>query len=41
MPNHESLRAADAILRTLETLSAQALVIYLISGGGRPSSNGR
>lgn len=34
MPNHESLRAADAILRTLETLSAQALVIYLISGGG-------
>jgi hydroxypyruvate reductase len=34
MPNHESLRAAEAILRTLETLSAQALVIYLISGGG-------
>lgn len=34
MPNHESLRAADAILRSLERLDERALVIYLISGGG-------
>jgi hydroxypyruvate reductase len=34
MPNHESVRAADAILRALDTLNARSLVIYLISGGG-------
>ena len=34
MPNHESLRAADAILRALDSLNARSLVIYLISGGG-------
>jgi hydroxypyruvate reductase len=34
MPNHESLRGAAAILRTLETLDERSLVIYLLSGGG-------
>jgi hydroxypyruvate reductase len=34
MPNHESLRAADAILRALEALDERSLVIYLMSGGG-------
>jgi hydroxypyruvate reductase len=34
MPNQESLRAAEAILRALESLDANSLVIYLISGGG-------
>jgi hydroxypyruvate reductase len=34
MPNHESLRAGEAILRALEALNGRALVIYLISGGG-------
>jgi glycerate 2-kinase len=34
MPNHESMRAAEAILRALNSLNARALVIYLISGGG-------
>jgi hydroxypyruvate reductase len=33
-PNHESMRAAGAILRALESLSGRALVIYLLSGGG-------
>jgi hydroxypyruvate reductase len=34
MPNHESLRAAEAILRALDSLNGRSLVIYLISGGG-------
>jgi glycerate 2-kinase len=34
MPNHESLKAAAAILKSLESLSENSLVIYLISGGG-------
>lgn len=33
-PNKESLKAADAILKTLSILSGTSLVIYLISGGG-------
>jgi hydroxypyruvate reductase len=34
MPNHESLRAAEAILRALDSMNGRSLVIYLISGGG-------
>ncbi len=34
MPNHESLRAGEAILRALESLNGRSLVIYLLSGGG-------
>lgn len=34
LPNYESVRAAEAILRALEAMNARALVIYLISGGG-------
>jgi len=34
MPNHESLRAAEAILRALDSLNGRSLVIYLLSGGG-------
>jgi glycerate 2-kinase len=34
LPNHESLRAAAAILRVLDTLNSHSLVIYLLSGGG-------
>jgi hydroxypyruvate reductase len=34
MPNHESLRAAEAILRALESLNERSLVVYLLSGGG-------
>jgi glycerate 2-kinase len=33
-PNEESMRGAEAILKTLGTLNAQALVIFLVSGGG-------
>jgi hydroxypyruvate reductase len=33
-PNHESLRAADAILRALEAQDERTLVVYLLSGGG-------
>jgi glycerate 2-kinase len=33
-PNEESVRGAEAILKTLGTLNAQALVIFLVSGGG-------
>ncbi len=33
VPNAESLRAADAALKALESLDAGSLVIYLISGG--------
>jgi hydroxypyruvate reductase len=34
LPNAESIRAADAMLRSLTTLNESGLVIYLISGGG-------
>jgi hydroxypyruvate reductase len=34
MPNHESLKAAAAILKSLDGLDEHALVIYLLSGGG-------
>jgi glycerate 2-kinase len=33
-PNEESWRAAEAILKSLNSLNAQSLVIFLISGGG-------
>ena len=33
-PNEESLRAADAILKSLGSLNQQSLAIFLISGGG-------
>jgi glycerate 2-kinase len=33
-PNEESVRGAEAILKTLGTLNPQSLVIFLISGGG-------
>jgi glycerate 2-kinase len=33
-PNQESVRAADAILKSLGALNAQSLVIFMISGGG-------
>ncbi len=33
VPNEESLRAAEAILKSLAALDAKALVIYLISAG--------
>lgn len=33
-PNQESVRAADAILKSLGVLNAQSLVIFMISGGG-------
>jgi len=33
LPNEESLRAGDAILRLVSGLSPQALVLFLISGG--------
>jgi glycerate 2-kinase len=34
LPNQESLRAGQAVLKALSTLPPQSLVIYLISGGG-------
>ncbi len=33
-PNKESLRAADAMLKTLSTLDLSCLAIFLLSGGG-------
>jgi glycerate 2-kinase len=33
-PNAESIEAADAILKSVSSLGASALVIYLLSGGG-------
>jgi hydroxypyruvate reductase len=33
-PNEESVRAAEAILKTLGGLNPQSLVIFLVSGGG-------
>ena len=34
LPNAESVRAADHILRRVEPLAAESLLIYLLSGGG-------
>ena len=34
LPNQESLRAGQAVLKALSTLPPRSLVIYLISGGG-------
>ncbi|MGA9043212.1 MAG: DUF4147 domain-containing protein [Terriglobales bacterium] len=34
LPNQESIRAADAILKSLNAQNAASLVIYLLSGGG-------
>ena len=34
VPNQESIRAAEVILKALPQLDSQALVIYLLSGGG-------
>ena len=34
LPNEESIRAADAILKSLNAQTEASLVIYLISGGG-------
>jgi glycerate 2-kinase len=34
VPNAESIRAAEAMLKSLATLNDSALVIYLVSGGG-------
>jgi hydroxypyruvate reductase len=34
LPNQESLRAANAILRTLSHLNEDAFVLFLLSGGG-------
>lgn len=33
-PNHESLRAAEAALKSLAAIPPQSLVIFMISGGG-------
>lgn len=34
LPNAESVRAADAMLKSLDTLTESCLAIYLVSGGG-------
>src|SRR5205814_5988776 len=34
LPNADSIRAADAMLKSLNTMDEASLVIYLISGGG-------
>jgi glycerate 2-kinase len=34
LPNAESIRAAEAMLKSVNTLNASCLVVYLISGGG-------
>jgi len=34
LPNAESIRAAEAMLKSVNTLNASCLVFYLISGGG-------
>jgi hydroxypyruvate reductase len=34
LPNADSMRAGDAMLKSLNTLNESSLVIYLISGGG-------
>ena len=33
-PNEESIRGADAIMKTLGALNPQSLIIFLVSGGG-------
>jgi len=33
-PNHESVRAAEAILKSLDAQNSSSLVIFLLSGGG-------
>ena len=33
LPNEESLRAGDAILRAAQSVSSETLIVYLISGG--------
>jgi hydroxypyruvate reductase len=34
VPNHESIRAAEAMLKSLDAQDASSLVIFLLSGGG-------
>ena len=34
MPNHESIRAAEAILKSLSAQDASSLAIFMLSGGG-------
>lgn len=34
VPNSESVRSAEAVLRALQSMSSRTLVIYMISGGG-------
>ena len=34
LPNAESIRVAEAMLKSVNTLNASCLVVYLISGGG-------
>jgi glycerate 2-kinase len=34
MPNEESIRAAEAMLKSLNALNASSLVIFMLSGGG-------
>jgi glycerate 2-kinase len=34
MPNEESIRAAEAMLKSLSALNASSLVIFMLSGGG-------
>jgi glycerate 2-kinase len=34
MPNHESVRAAEAMLKSLNAQNAASLVIFMLSGGG-------
>jgi glycerate-2-kinase len=38
LPNPESIRAADAMLKSLRSQNESSLVIYLISGGGATSA---
>ena len=38
LPNAESIRAAEAMLKSLDGLNESSLVIYLISGGGSASA---
>src|ERR1700693_1262865 len=38
MPNHESVRAAEAMLKSLNAQNAASLVIFMLSGGGSSSA---
>src|SRR6266568_4511456 len=38
MPNAESIRAAEAMLKSLNALNENSLAIYLVSGGGSATS---